>query len=55
MALQDGITHAFVEQFENEADRAYYLDQDPVHQAFKGSIGDVVERVQVVDFTPGVF
>jgi hypothetical protein len=52
---QSGITHTFVVQFENEGDRKYYLEKDPVHLAFKNSIGAVVKKVQVVDFTPGVF
>jgi hypothetical protein len=42
-------------QFENEADRKYYLEKDPAHLTFKHSIGAVVDKVQVVDFTPGVF
>jgi hypothetical protein len=42
-------------EFENDDDRTYYLDQDPAHLAFKKSIGTVVKKVQVVDFTPGVF
>ncbi|KAF1989066.1 hypothetical protein K402DRAFT_391219 [Aulographum hederae CBS 113979] len=50
-----GSTHVFVSEFENEADRKYYLEQDPVHLAFVKSLGDIMERVRVVDFTPGVF
>jgi hypothetical protein len=42
-------------QFENAEDRKYYLEKDPAHLAFKNSIGAVVKKVQVVDFTPGVF
>lgn len=41
-------------EFESEEDRKYYLEQDPAHLAFVQSIGAVVERIQVVDFTPGV-
>ncbi|KAL2215387.1 stress responsive A/B barrel domain protein [Thermoascus aurantiacus ATCC 26904] len=52
--LSNGITHAFVIEFESEEDRKYYLEQDPAHLAFVQSIGAVVERIQVVDFTPGV-
>ncbi|KAF8861030.1 stress responsive A/B barrel domain protein [Acephala macrosclerotiorum] len=53
--LAAGITHAFVEEFENEEDRKYYLETDPAHLAFVKSIGAVVKKAQVVDFTPGVF
>jgi hypothetical protein len=50
-----GITHAFIEEFENEEDRKYYLEKDPAHLEFVKSVGGVVKRAQVVDFTPGVF
>ena len=52
---QGGVTHVFVSEFESEADRAYYLDQDPAHQAFKKLLDGVVATVRVVDFTPGAF
>lgn len=53
--IQGGLTHIFVEEFENKEDREYYLTKDPVHLAFVESIGNIVKRAQVVDFTPGVF
>jgi len=53
--LQGGITHAFVVEFDNEEDRKYYLEKDPAHLAFVKSIGAVVKKAQVVDFTSGVF
>ncbi|RHZ67972.1 Dabb family protein [Aspergillus thermomutatus] len=53
--LQNGITHVFVVEFENEDDREYYVRTDPAHQAFVRSLDGVVEKAQVVDFTPGVF
>ncbi|KAE8442494.1 hypothetical protein EG329_003275 [Mollisiaceae sp. DMI_Dod_QoI] len=53
--LTGGITHIFVEEFENEQDRKYYLEKDPVHLAFVKSVGAVVKKAQVVDFTPGMF
>ncbi|GIJ91469.1 hypothetical protein Asppvi_010435 [Aspergillus pseudoviridinutans] len=53
--LQNGITHVFVVEFENEADREYYVRTDPAHQAFVKSLDGVIEKAQVVDFTPGVF
>ncbi|KAI1760540.1 dabb-domain-containing protein [Hypoxylon sp. FL1150] len=53
--LQNGLTHAFIAQFETEEDRKYYLEEDPAHKEFVASIKDIVEKVQVVDFTPDVF
>lgn len=52
---QNGITHVFVSEFENEEDRAYYIKKDPAHLAFIQSLGGVVAKAQAVDFTPGVF
>jgi hypothetical protein len=55
MWIQNGITHVFVSEFENEEDRAYYITKDPAHLAFVQSLAGVVEKAQAVDFTPGVF
>jgi hypothetical protein len=44
-----------VVEFENEADREYYVRKDPAHQAFVKTLDGVIEKAQVVDFTPGVF
>jgi hypothetical protein len=44
-----------VVELDNEEDRNYYLEKDPAHLAFVKSIGGVVKKAQVVDFTPGVF
>ncbi|KAE8143803.1 dabb-domain-containing protein [Aspergillus pseudotamarii] len=52
---QGGITHAFVINFANAADRDYYVKDDPVHQEFVRSLGGLVERAQVIDFTDGIF
>lgn len=52
---QLGFTHAFVVEFESEEDRNYYVKSDEAHRAFVGSIGDSVDRVQVIDFTPGKY
>lgn len=52
---QGGITHCFVSKFENEEDRKYYIETDPAHQEFIASLKDKVDKVQVVDFTPGEF
>ncbi|KAF2096717.1 hypothetical protein NA57DRAFT_78313 [Rhizodiscina lignyota] len=52
---QGGFTHGFVAQFENEEDRAYYLNEDPAHLEFVKSLGPIILNVRVVDFEPGVF
>ncbi|KAJ5945686.1 hypothetical protein N7454_002525 [Penicillium verhagenii] len=52
---QDGITHAFFVEFANSADRDYYVQHDPVHQAFVKSLDGLIEKAQVIDYTPGVF
>jgi len=44
-----------VVDFASVEDRDYYVDRDPSHDAFKESIGDLVENVIVVDFTDGTF
>ncbi|KAL4872816.1 hypothetical protein BDV12DRAFT_161578 [Aspergillus spectabilis] len=53
--LQGGITHAFVVEFATAEDRDYYVEKDPAHRAFVGTLGDVIEKAQVIDFTSGIF
>jgi len=53
--FQDGLTHAFVIQFENHNDRDYYVQHDPVHKAFKKEIEPIIEKVTVLDFINGEF
>ncbi|KAL2004801.1 hypothetical protein VTN00DRAFT_3074 [Thermoascus crustaceus] len=53
--LANGITHAFVSEFESEEDRQYYLKEDPAHLAFVKSLRAVLDQAQVVDFLPGLF
>ncbi|KAE8351488.1 stress responsive A/B barrel domain-containing protein [Aspergillus coremiiformis] len=53
--LQRDMTHAFVVQFATAADRDYYAKEDPIHQDFVKSLAGVIEKPQVIDFTPGVF
>ncbi|PYH43348.1 Dabb family protein [Aspergillus saccharolyticus JOP 1030-1] len=53
--INNGITHVFVMELESEEDREYYLNKDPDHLAFVKSLGPEIEKVQVVDFTNGVF
>ncbi|KAJ5745945.1 dabb-domain-containing protein [Penicillium odoratum] len=52
---QDGITHAFVVEFANAADRDYYVKSDPVHQVFVKSLAGLIEKAQVIDYTHGIF
>lgn len=44
-----------MEEFESEEDRKYYLDKEPGHKEFVKDLAGIVEKVQIVDFTPGVF
>ncbi|PGH20810.1 hypothetical protein AJ80_03437 [Polytolypa hystricis UAMH7299] len=53
--LQSGITHAFVVEFSSVDDRDYYVQTDPSHQAFVKSLDGIIGKVQVIDFTAGVF
>ena len=52
---QAGYSHAFVVEFASEEDRQYYVGEDPAHLEFKKSLKGVVERVGVVDYSPGVY
>ncbi|RMZ79671.1 hypothetical protein DV738_g3176, partial [Chaetothyriales sp. CBS 135597] len=53
--VQGGITHAFVVEFHGREDRDYYVNDDPAHAAFKELAGKAVDKVQVIDYAPGVF
>jgi len=53
--LQEGISYAFIVQFDSNEDRDYYVNDDPVHQAFKYAAGKHLEKAVVVDFQEGVF
>ena len=53
--IQNGMSHAFVVEFENVEDRDYYVNDNPVHDEFKKLAGKVLEKAQVVDFTDGIF
>ncbi|KAI2608973.1 stress responsive A/B barrel domain protein [Hypoxylon fragiforme] len=52
---QNGITHAFVVDFETTEDRNYYVEKDPFHEEFKAFVGPLAEKVIVVDYSEGVF
>ncbi|KAF5563954.1 stress responsive A B barrel domain-containing protein [Fusarium phyllophilum] len=47
--LQQGITHAFVIQFDIPEDRDYYALKDPAHLAVVAELGPLVEKVQIID------
>ncbi|CAF9934067.1 MAG: hypothetical protein HETSPECPRED_009095 [Heterodermia speciosa] len=53
--LQNGFTHVFVMEFENEQDRNFYVEQDEAHLAVVASLGALVDGSQVLDYTPGKF
>ncbi|KAF4339354.1 stress responsive A B barrel domain protein [Fusarium beomiforme] len=48
-SLKQGITHAFVIQFDSPEDRDYYALKDPVHLAVVAELGPLVEKVQIID------
>jgi len=48
-----GMTHAFVLEFANEADRDYYLVRDKVHHEFSRNAGPLIEDSVVVDLKDG--
>ncbi|KAF2744656.1 hypothetical protein M011DRAFT_408072 [Sporormia fimetaria CBS 119925] len=52
---KNGLTHAFVMEFETAEDRDYYVNEEPVHDEFKKLVGKVLEKAVVADFTAGVF
>ncbi|KAK6359320.1 hypothetical protein TWF696_000481 [Orbilia brochopaga] len=54
--LQNGLTHGFVLEFASTWDRDYYVEKDPAHHKFKGSLKTTgLDKVVVVDFTDGVY
>ncbi|KAK4183277.1 dabb-domain-containing protein [Podospora australis] len=52
---ESDLTHGFVLEFNTVEDRDYYVFTDPAHDAFLGSIEDMVVKFTVVDFTEGVY
>lgn len=49
-----GMTHCFVLEFKDEADRDFYLLKDQVHRRFSELAGPLIEDSVVVDFKDGV-
>lgn len=52
--VKAGYSHGFVVVFESEADRDYYVKEDPAHREFVKSLEGKVDKVGVVDYAPGV-
>ncbi|KAN0112758.1 dabb domain containing protein [Hyaloscypha variabilis] len=48
-------THGFVSHFANEADRKYYLEEDPAHKAFVKSLDGIIQNIRIIDYEPGAF
>lgn len=44
-----------MEEFENDEDRKYYLEEEPEHKLFVKDLVSLIDKVQIVDFTPGCF
>ncbi|KAL6693258.1 hypothetical protein J3F84DRAFT_76035 [Trichoderma pleuroticola] len=53
--MQNGLTHGVVAEFASAEDRDYYITTDPVHQEFIKSIGGLLEKAVVIDFSDGVY
>ena len=48
---QNGIQWGFVAEFDSLEDRDFYVSTDEAHQAFIASVGTIVEKVIVVDYS----
>ncbi|KAI1173730.1 stress responsive A/B barrel domain-containing protein [Nemania sp. FL0916] len=49
--LQSGIQYAFVVEFENIADRDFYVHNDQAHKAFVANASPIIEKAIVVDYS----
>ncbi|KAI1166045.1 hypothetical protein F5B18DRAFT_649132 [Nemania serpens] len=52
---QNGFTHCFLSRFETEEDRKYYVEGDPAHLGIVDTLVPRLEKIQVLDFTPGAY
>ncbi|KUI71299.1 hypothetical protein VM1G_07336 [Cytospora mali] len=52
---KDGLTHAFIFEFEKDEDRTYYLKQEPYHKEFVASLKGLIDKITIIDFSSGVF
>lgn len=53
--FQDGITHAWIMEFENEEDWKYYLEKEVANVDLDKEMLQYVKHAQVVDFKPDQF
>ncbi|RFU76678.1 stress responsive alpha-beta barrel domain-containing [Trichoderma arundinaceum] len=53
--FNNGLTHAFVVHFNSAEDRDYYVNHDPAHRNFVVIAKPLLEKISVLDYTPGVF
>jgi len=53
--VQEGISYAFIVEFDSPEKRDYYVNTDPSHQAFKAAAGAIIQKAIVVDFSDGKF
>ena len=42
-------------EFENEDDRNFYVHQDEAHLSFVATLEGLVDKAQVLDYTPGKY
>lgn len=49
------MTHGFIIEFKNDADRRYFLDVDKAHKEFVEHIDPNNNDFLTLDFTPGVY
>lgn len=54
-SFQFGLTHGMTLEFESEADRDFYVKEDPAHLDVVARLKDIIADVRVIDFTPGTF
>ncbi|KUI60233.1 hypothetical protein VP1G_11214 [Cytospora mali] len=52
---QDGLTHAFILEFEKDEDREYYLKKEPYHKEFVANLKGLIDKITIIDFSSGVF
>ncbi|KAL6793652.1 hypothetical protein GGI42DRAFT_333576 [Trichoderma sp. SZMC 28013] len=53
--MQNGLTHGVVAEFASAEDRDYYVTTDPAHLEFVKSLGGILEKAVVLDFSDGVY
>ncbi len=49
------MSHGFLIEFQNEADRDYFLNRDPAHKAFVEAIIPENNDFLTLDFTEGIY